>query len=492
MKNKTLLVIVPLIIFMSFVFALFQIRLQNRSLLKQQLDFDEKTHGIYKHYIDDMVDHHYTYRLKELLLHESVIKALAQQDRKLLHEKARVFWGILKEENPYLSIMHFHRPDGTSLLRMHKPEIYDDNIAGLRKSIQKIHKSHEPLFGCEIGRHGIYYRVILPVFEEKKYIGAVEVGIDVSYITDALYRLTGLKGAVFVSKEDCYALDKPPENNLELGKYILWNSKELENYFRPVIKSYHFQPSHEITADGLSYIAHDFILPGTTNSFHGKLIFLQEITLQKKNMKNFIYKIVLTTFMIIVFITIVLEITLGQLLSKIELINGKLTQKIKEVTLLSITDPLTQIFNRQKLNQVLTTEIQRNNRYKIPFSVLMVDIDHFKDVNDRYGHDMGDRVLIDFCRLISEHIRENDIFARWGGEEFIILLSSQSMEAAGLKAEYLRELIGKYKFKKTGNITASFGVTEYKPLESEAQLFKRLDNNLYLAKKRGRNQVVTA
>jgi len=490
LKNKTLLVVVSLIVVMSLFYTLFQIRLQKRSLLNRQLQLEEKTQNIYNHYIDEMLDHHYTYRLKELLLHDKILKAFVNQDRQLLYKETKGLWEMFKEEHPHVSIMHFHRPDGTSLLRMHKPEVHDDNIAGLRKSIQKIHKSHEPLFGCEIGRHGIYYRIILPIFEKEEYLGAIEVGLDIAFITDALHHLTGLKGAVFVNKEDSSILDNPPGNPLEIGNYILWNSKELGKIFRPVIQSYRFQPSHEITAGGLNFIAHNFTLPGTTNYFNGKLVFLQDITLQKKNMKKFIYQSVLTTFMIIVFIICVLEITLRQLLSKIEHINGQLTQKVKEVTLLSITDPLTQIFNRQKLNQVLKAEIQRNHRYNSPFSVLMIDIDHFKRVNDIYGHDAGDRVLIDLCRLISKHIRENDIFARWGGEEFILVLSSQPMKAAGRKAEFLRELIETFRFGKSKNITASFGVTQYKALESEAQLLKRLDDNLYLAKKRGRNQVV--
>ena len=492
LKNKTLLVVVPLIIFTSLFYTLFQIRLQNRSLVKQQLNFERKAYSIYKHYIDRMLDHHYTYRLKEMLLHDSLIKALAHQDRKTLYEEARASWEIFKEENPYVSIMHFHRPDGTSLLRMHIPEVYDDNIAKLRKSIQEIHKSHNPLYGCEIGRHGLYYRILLPVYEKKKYIGAVEVGLDLSYITDALYHLSGLKGTIFVNKEDCSVLDHPPGKNLEIGKYILWNPLESENNFKPVSSTYTFQPSYDIKASGSSFIAHDFILPGMTTDFNGKLIFLQDITLQKNNMKKFIYQSIATTFLIIVFIIIVLEITLRRFLNKIELINGHLTQKVKEVTLLSITDPLTQIFNRQKLEQVLKAEMQRNHRYNIPFSVLMVDIDYFKRINDTYGHDVGDSVLIEFSRLISENIRENDVFARWGGEEFIILLSFQSIETVRQKAEFLRKLIEKFRFKKANKVTASFGATQYKSSESETELFKRLDNNLYLAKRRGRNQVVVS
>ncbi len=165
-------------------------------------------------------------------------------------------------------------------------------------------------------------------------------------------------------------------------------------------------------------------------------------------------------------------------------------EEAKMLEKLATTDPLTKIYNRLKLNELLAFEVKKSDRYKLPLSLIMFDIDHFKDINDTYGHDIGDEVLIKLCESVSASIRETDVFARWGGEEFIIMLPNTADEGAQVMAENLRKVIENTNFGSVGVVTASFGVSEYCPDTNMRDVLKKVDDALYEAKKGGRNKVV--
>jgi two-component system, cell cycle response regulator len=167
----------------------------------------------------------------------------------------------------------------------------------------------------------------------------------------------------------------------------------------------------------------------------------------------------------------------------------EMEKEAKTLELLATTDPLTKIYNRLKLNEILMLEIKKSDRYKIPLSIIMLDIDHFKDVNDTYGHDVGDDVLVKLTRTVTANIREVDMFARWGGEEFVIMLPNTDEKGALTTAENLRKVIEEAGFDKAGVVTASFGVSEYQPNLGARELLKRVDDALYEAKRSGRNKV---
>jgi diguanylate cyclase (GGDEF)-like protein len=160
----------------------------------------------------------------------------------------------------------------------------------------------------------------------------------------------------------------------------------------------------------------------------------------------------------------------------------------KRLEILSITDTLTNVYNRRFFDTKIVQEINRAKRYKLSMSVIMFDIDYFKKVNDKYGHDVGDEVLIAYSKLISSYIRVEDFLCRVGGEEFIIILPHLKLENAMILAEKLRKMVEQSKVVRP--ITMSFGVIEYIPGESKDYLYKRLDDALYKAKENGRNTVV--
>jgi diguanylate cyclase (GGDEF)-like protein/PAS domain S-box-containing protein len=153
------------------------------------------------------------------------------------------------------------------------------------------------------------------------------------------------------------------------------------------------------------------------------------------------------------------------------------------------TDALTGIYNRIKFNTSLTMEMARSERYQSPLSLILFDIDHFKNVNDTYGHSAGDNVLKRLAKRIQASIRETDIFARWGGEEFVILAPGLFIMEAVQLAEKLRRNIEELYFIKPQKITLSFGVAAFKKGDSSTVLINRADEALYRAKENGRNQV---
>ncbi len=152
-------------------------------------------------------------------------------------------------------------------------------------------------------------------------------------------------------------------------------------------------------------------------------------------------------------------------------------------------DQLTGVFNRRKFEEILSSEINRANRYKHIFSIVMFDIDHFKKVNDRYGHQYGDMVLKGMCHLVESNLRTTDTLIRWGGEEFVIIASETTYPDTISLAEKLRTLMSKHTFPEVGQITMSFGLAEYMYNETGDSLLHRADSALYRAKKNGRNRV---
>jgi len=155
----------------------------------------------------------------------------------------------------------------------------------------------------------------------------------------------------------------------------------------------------------------------------------------------------------------------------------------------AITDALTGIYNRGFFQGKLKEEILLAQRYSRPFSLIIMDIDHFKKINDKYGHDVGDEVLVEFASLVSSHIRPSDIFCRVGGEEFALILKETTLNDAVRVAKKLNEIVRMHKSMPVP-ITISLGVVEYIKGESEADIYKRADHALYKAKTSGRDRVV--
>ena len=162
----------------------------------------------------------------------------------------------------------------------------------------------------------------------------------------------------------------------------------------------------------------------------------------------------------------------------------------KRLEVISVTDKLTGVFNRRKLDEILHLEIEKAKRYENTLSLIIIDIDHFKRVNDTYGHQTGDSVLRSASQILQTNIRKIDFLGRFGGEEFLIICPETGKEGAMSLAEDMRKRIEEYEFPTVKHITISLGVATYSGNDDEESLIKRCDAALYQAKGEGRNQAI--
>jgi len=179
---------------------------------------------------------------------------------------------------------------------------------------------------------------------------------------------------------------------------------------------------------------------------------------------------------------------------KLEEIVSKRTQELllinKKLEEISVTDKLTKLYNRVKLDKELLYALEYAERYQSPFSLILLDIDYFKSVNDAYGHLVGDTVLIEFANILKFSIRNTDFVGRWGGEEFLVICPKTDKEGAISLVKHIQTQIRNIDFSVVGKKTASFGVTTYYKGDTPTSILKRTDDGLYRAKESGRDTIV--
>ena len=255
-------------------------------------------------------------------------------------------------------------------------------------------------------------------------------------------------------------------------------------------------------------ISSGFFLSQVDNQFSKQKVDMLEIYNSKSN--NIFYIAILIIFSSLVFSFFVskrikkhfseFENKINKKNEELTNLNASLEDKVQKRTTeleiikndfekLATTDALTHLHNRYSIMKILSKELSRSNRYNSSLSILMYDIDHFKTVNDTYGHDVGDTVLSSLSNLVSNTMRNIDYIGRYGGEEFLIIMPNTSLHDASAYGERLRKIVEDYHFKNVGTITISIGVVELDKNESIDVIFKRVDDLLYLSKNKGRNKV---
>lgn len=167
----------------------------------------------------------------------------------------------------------------------------------------------------------------------------------------------------------------------------------------------------------------------------------------------------------------------------------QLHARVSELERRSSTDPLTGLWNRAHFDRVVVAEIDRSIKYQQPVSLILVDIDHFKEVNDTFGHRAGDAVLCELVRVLGSACRSMDTLFRWGGEEFVVMVASNGYRGAAALAEQMRSDVERHYFAGVGPVTISLGVAEHLAPQRADVWFNRVDAELYRAKKSGRNRV---
>lgn len=177
-------------------------------------------------------------------------------------------------------------------------------------------------------------------------------------------------------------------------------------------------------------------------------------------------------------------------INKLHKSHEKLEKAKEELDRLYVVDRLTNVYNRVKIDEIIKIELKKKRRYNNIFSIILIDIDYFKLVNDTYGHLVGDLILKEFAQILKESVRDTDFVGRWGGEEFIIICTQTDIKGSFTLAQNIRAAIEEFDFTTVGKKTASFGISECTDNDNENSIIENADKALYQAKRDGRNKVV--
>ena len=398
---------------------------------------------------------------------------------------------------------HFHLPGSISFLRFHKVDKYGDSLKGIRYSIDLLNKTKKIVRGFEEGRIFNGFRNVYPLFYKGKFVGSVEISYSIRAIAEILSDNKNTYYGLLIDKR---VVDKKvwSENHRYylpslLNEHYLWDKKAFEKLYgnnetkfmatlRKLERQLHPQVEHlldqnrtfliPLRFENTDYIAIFQLLKNIENKPVGYITTLKQdsvISLRiHQDRKTFfisLFVIFLASFLLFLFL--------------------KNERNIKErLSYISNYDPLTQLLNRRGFEIAYKALLQSHKREPRPFAILFLDIDHFKKINDTFGHDVGDLVLQKLAELLRSTLRQSDIIARWGGEEFVLMLDSVDRESAQKVAEKIRKTIANYKDDKLPHFTISIGIVQGNEEETLDELVKKADSALYEAKKSGRNRVV--
>ncbi len=334
-----------------------------------------------------------------------------------------------------------------------------ENVIGLK--FFSMYNNLKPIYGFEMNRKEPIYFVILPVFGGQKILG----GLKISFSFDVFRQLSGGRCFLLVNKKSLNKFILKDYLPYPLDKDYLINKKELKlvDSRLELVKG-----KKLYLKNGKYYILNHIKISDVSNQNFLKLVYFSE----SKTIKYVINEYYKYNYLIVISLLLILLIIYFY-------------EKFQLQVEYSSVDELTKALNRRGCNQKIKNKIKTD----VYASLIMFDIDFFKKINDSYGHDIGDEVLIELSKLVSNTIRLNDVFCRIGGEEFVIYLSNAKLRDAKKVAQNIRKKIANYEFKEVGNVTISLGVAEKLLADDWDSLLKRADSALYRAKKLGRNRV---
>lgn len=599
-KHKIILILSFVIIMVASIITSYNLYHEYRENERRLSEAHDHVLRTYNETLKDAIAFYHS-RAEANLRSPGVMEAFGKGDHHQLYNLIRPRWEVMQRENPWLVVMQFHNADGTSLLRLHQPEVYGDKIADQRSMIAHAHKTEQSVAGFEEGRQGLAFRILIPAFDQGVYIGSVEFGIAAPYFIDKIRRFAGFESFFFVDKSALGKFGRIGQS-IEIGNHI---GIEIAPNYRPLIEKY-AMAHHKLENDVLSHRnrTYEINVLGVNDYLAkpvGAIMFVRFSDDFKTHARHIIVATGIIVLLLIVMIVVIVDrvytyvmlkmsfqeryaqmildsvpspviVTDGEHLiaanssflrylhyDNIEMFKDdhqcvceyfeegdtdeylmpmrddrrwteymlahplkshKAKMTVDEVTTVfdvrisvlqvsddiryvvifndistmqqqTMTDPLTQIPNRLHFAMVFQHIIQVAKRGDKPLSIVFFDIDHFKEVNDRCGHLIGDMVLKQLAKIVAERIRRSDIVARWGGEEFVLLLPDTDLSEAINVAEMLRRVIYQTHFERVDSITCSFGVAKLEGDEDADDLLNRADALLYRAKTNGRNRVIS-
>ncbi|TDS32293.1 GGDEF domain-containing protein [Halanaerobium congolense] len=373
--------------------------------------------------------------------------------------------------------------------------------------------SNRTMIGSEIEKYlnGEITFVELKNFTRDKYLQGAEVHDNLlaayRYVDDRILAQYGEEYSWFLDK---YDFDENSADGITITadqKYIIAHSK-IENHAGENIGSDYIiydlsailLELNQLNSEEISYNISNTEPALESAVLSDKIVEIRELNdtdyfLKAETSTSLIYSTISRIsyqIMLVIFATIIIIsfLVIKILHNTSENIVKSLKKELKEKTILAENDKMLGIYNRSKFNKELQREMNRADRYNSKLSLIMIDIDYFKKFNDNYGHHVGDEVLKKIVEIVDSGIREHDILARYGGDEFMLICPETDLDEAEILAQKLNCTIDNYNYKQHNDLSCSFGVAEYKGRkDNSVSLVNRADEALYKAKRTGRNKV---
>jgi len=431
--------------------------------------------------------------------------AMAQGDRKALLHRARPLYEHLRRQYG-VTHLYFVDPIGRVLLRMHDPQRYGDEID--RAVFRRADRTGHEVSGVELGRLGtLALRLVSPWrgvdgtgARSGPLLGYVEIGIDVDEIAQHIGGLVHGRLAVVVPKALLTRAD------WTAGARIVGYGSDWERFEHLVVAA---RDSRPFPGELERYLKHARLPDARTvldipGSAPGRRVLFVPVTdisgrhvadlvalMNISGMQQAAHRMVLTSGLTTIGVGLALFVFFAWLSTRL---TRRLERDERRLNELATRDGLTGLYNHKMFHLVLPKEISRCARYGQPSALLMIDIDHFKAVNDRFGHPAGDRVLAELAARLRDALRAADSVFRYGGEEFVAILPVTGEAEACEAAERLRRTVAEAPFAsgdgRRTDVTVSIGLAVCPPhAETEEALIAQADAALYAAKAAGRNRV---
>jgi diguanylate cyclase (GGDEF)-like protein/PAS domain S-box-containing protein len=598
-KNKTLLFIFTIILISFGIFFYLFYQYQTEEIAKVTKTEFLKVKNSFEKNTDKYLKEHYT-KVANKFITKEMIEAIAKEDRAKLLVLSKDSYNQLKLDDPYLEQFHFHKKDGKTLLRLHKVEFFDDDIAALRLMPREVHKKQTILTGFEVGLHSFSYRIFIPLFYKNNYIGAFELGVSPKKIVDNVTFFNQIDALIVVNTNTL-------KNKYDSITYTQIKDSKILRHIPPFSS---LPQQMEVEHEGKNISIFSFDINDFSNTPMAKFVFFQDITTEHSGHTYLAQKLFILFLISVVIAILVINFGFNLLISKLErsyeklqrytklidetiitsstdlegnitsvsqafcdisgyskqeligqnhriikhtdlnqelykelwntIINNQMWKgelknsakdgtpywvkatispvfdkkgkKIgytairenitnqKKIEELSITDGLTNIFNRRHFNEIFPKVINGAKRKNLLICMMILDVDFFKLYNDNYGHSMGDDTLIKVAECLKTSLkRANDLAFRLGGEEFAIIFTTEDRTKALEFANIIRTNIEQLNIEHnwspiSKNMTVSIGLVCKRAIEvyDKETIYKEADHALYDAKKGGRNRVVVS
>ncbi len=428
-----------------------------------------------------------------IAINAPLAEAFVKKDRATLLRISVPLFAALTE-NHQITHFYYHKLDGTNFLRVHHPprfgDLVDRHTFGLARQNGKV------AAGIELGLLGTYtLRLVKPWYYKNQLIGFVEVGMEIDHLFEKLHQISGIALAVVIEKQ-YLTRARWQQGNVAFGRDSDWDRLPdsvvlgvFGEFSEQALLSVHAQESATpwLTGGGTVYRA----IP--INDIQQRTVGQLYIALDQSISSDGTIKIVSYLTLIVVLSLSALILILRAATNRVE---SRLSTAMAEKSDFERRikyDQMTSVYNQHEFYRLLDLEMERAVRQQTPLSVILLDIDFFKTVNDEHGHQIGDCVLRGLALELLAYTRDGDHLARYGGEEFTVILPNTSLQDASEIAERWRIVIEGRVFSCDGqpvNITISLGVANY-PLHADAAktLLQHADMAMYTAKRRGRNRV---